>query len=724
VKPDLEELTPRIVPSASGGESQPAALPTVAGMEQQEIQLTEAVQNEIIGIVKMVAEEIAQDEASLQQQWNNLFSDFFSPHNPSPTYSTPSAGSGSGNVAATTPHENAPTEGTIKPMAGGGGGGTTGSTATVSGQVWLDNNADGDEDDGESGYSGVTVELETSAGGVVATTTTNASGNYSFTVSGQSSTPQYYQIQVIFPQLFFATTEDSESEINSGGYSAVFALTAGATQAIPARIDSMKVTTNQDDANGAIAKQITLRDAMNAGNKGDGPQVTFASDVTGTISLQAALPAIGKSYNIVGTGGTTNITVQGNGNAASPYRIFTINAGVTSAISGLTIQGGYDTTGTGGGILNNGTLTLESDNINYNQTSGSGGGVYNASGAQLDLKTDVFYENTARSWGGGLANYGKVTIWYDTVFQYNQTSQLGGGGIYNNGGTITIYNNTNEIIDNTSGASGGGVQNANDGKFIMNGGSISNNKAKSNGGGVSNGGATMTLSGVGAQGNQAKKGGGIYVASGKLTLKQATIGGENSDPNKAANGGGMYVYGGKVNVSRGAISNNTATTTNGIGGGGTGGGGGLLVTGGILTLWDVFISGNTSKSAGGGIAMVAGGGVKTVTVTGGTIGFNTAAGTSGGGIYASAGSLTINSVTIKGTLYPANVDDNTAKNQGGGLYLGKNSTTAFNGVTVESNKANGKLPNGAGVYEQQGSTVNIFSLTDKDDPNGKPVPGP
>ncbi len=51
---------------------------------------------------------------------------------------------------------------------------------TVGDRVWKDANANGLQDSGEVGISGVTVQLLNSGGTVIATTTTNSSGNYSF----------------------------------------------------------------------------------------------------------------------------------------------------------------------------------------------------------------------------------------------------------------------------------------------------------------------------------------------------------------------------------------------------------------------------------------------------------------------------------------------------------------------------------------------------------------
>lgn len=52
---------------------------------------------------------------------------------------------------------------------------------TIAGTVWNDRDADGTKDAGETtGYAGVTVELRNAAGDLVATTTTNATGDYTF----------------------------------------------------------------------------------------------------------------------------------------------------------------------------------------------------------------------------------------------------------------------------------------------------------------------------------------------------------------------------------------------------------------------------------------------------------------------------------------------------------------------------------------------------------------
>ena len=114
--------------------------------------------------------------------------------------------------------------GTI-PAASGGG-----STATIGNTVWLDANNDGVLDNGEVGKGGVTVDLlNASTGAILATTTTNATGNYQFTGLAAGT----YEVQVVAPtgDTFspenVATTTGINSEVNASGLTAPITLTSG-----------------------------------------------------------------------------------------------------------------------------------------------------------------------------------------------------------------------------------------------------------------------------------------------------------------------------------------------------------------------------------------------------------------------------------------------------------------------------------------------------------------
>ena len=67
--------------------------------------------------------------------------------------------------------------------------------ATITGTVFADSNADGEQESTESGVPGVTVNLENSSGTVIATTTTNATGTYTFSDQAAGT----YTVQVVSP---------------------------------------------------------------------------------------------------------------------------------------------------------------------------------------------------------------------------------------------------------------------------------------------------------------------------------------------------------------------------------------------------------------------------------------------------------------------------------------------------------------------------------------------
>ena len=101
--------------------------------------------------------------------------------------------------------------------------------ASIGNFVWEDKNFNGLQDAGEAGVANVTVKLLSSAGAVVSTTTTDASGQYGFS----NLNPADYKIQVVAPSGYYATKKDQggndavDSDIDSTGTTVLTTLTAG-----------------------------------------------------------------------------------------------------------------------------------------------------------------------------------------------------------------------------------------------------------------------------------------------------------------------------------------------------------------------------------------------------------------------------------------------------------------------------------------------------------------
>jgi hypothetical protein len=287
------------------------------------------------------------------------------------------SGSGSGSGTASKAHDNThPRLEDAVPLADSGSGSGSGAgaysgSATVTGQVWLDNNADASQDNGEMDYSGATVDLYKSVDGgsswsfCSSTTTSAAKQSYNYSLQTGFPVPNFwlYQIVVVFPPYFAATTPSAQSKINAAGLSPVFSLPPGAVEVIPAGLVSMNVNTTTDDP-ASVTQQntVTLRDAIETGNSlKPFPAVTFYTNpqtgqqLSGGIGLQIALDPIDQSYDINGPGAST-LTVQGD----SIDPVFRVSPGVISSISNLSIVNGGGN-GDGGGIYNQGTLTLLTD---------------------------------------------------------------------------------------------------------------------------------------------------------------------------------------------------------------------------------------------------------------------------------------------------------------------------------------------------------------------------
>jgi CSLREA domain-containing protein/uncharacterized repeat protein (TIGR02543 family) len=226
-----------------------------------------------------------------------------------------------------------------------------------------------------------------------------------------------------------------------------------------APIPGYQVTTLNDDATGNAANcttpssSCTLRDAITAAeaNNGGVGNITFASGLTGTITLTSALPALSGQITIAGPG-ASSLTISG-GNSQTVGSVFTVNSGATVAFSSITITGGNSDNG--GGITNNGTTTITNSTISGN-TGGCGGAICTLVGT-LTLSGSTISGNNAQFNGGAIVNGSTLTVINSTIS--NNTAHYDyGGGIFNNNGVLTVLNST--LSGNTSDQYGGGIYNA------------------------------------------------------------------------------------------------------------------------------------------------------------------------------------------------------------------------------------------------------------------------
>jgi hypothetical protein len=211
------------------------------------------------------------------------------------------------------------------------------------------------------------------------------------------------------------------------------------------------VTSTLDGVPGSLRNEIQL-----ANSHPGADTIVFKKGLTGTITLTGNELSITDSLTIDGPG-ANDLTVSGGGAS----RVFEIAAGQV-AISGLTISDGKEVAGNGGGILIDAGATLGLDHVLVTGNSayadalgnyGSGGGVEND--GDLTVTHSTFTNNLASggsstnpltegSAGGAIDSYGPALTVASCVFTNNQAvgpatgTGEGNGGAINNSSTTTV----------------------------------------------------------------------------------------------------------------------------------------------------------------------------------------------------------------------------------------------------------------------------------------------
>ncbi len=494
---------------------------------------------------------------------------------------------------------------------------------------------------------------------------------------------------------------DSFTFTVSNGYFASPAATV--TLDVPAPI-TYTVTDPADTA--GSSSDLTLPYAIAQADAN--PNSTIDFSVSGTIALASALPDLSANVTITGPG-ATSLTIQGGG-PSSDYSIFTVAAGVTASLSGLTISGGSATVGAG--LEVKGTVTVTDCTIADNTATTSGGGLQVESRGTATL-TDCHFSGNSSVHGGAINDNGGLAL-TDCTVSGNTADQAGGLRVYS--GTAAVTDCT--ISGDSAGNGGGGIANYQSGNLTVSDCTISGDSA-GNGGGIANSGA-LTVSDCTISGDSAGNGGGIAnYDSGYLTVSDCTISGDsagnegggiaNSDGIANSTGFRSYDYS-RLTVSGCTISGDSAGKE----------GGGIANSTGFrsydyfgLTVSDCTISGDSAGKEGGGIANSTGlrsDDYSKLTVSDSTISGDSAG--NGGGIYNSAApstlykysyaALTVSDCTISGdsagngggiydthsaslTVFSSTIANNTARSSGGGLAVLRLATALLYDTIVAEN---------------------------------------
>ena len=460
---------------------------------------------------------------------------------------------------------------------------------------------------------------------------------------------------------------------------------------------------------------VTFMNVWNAGGQFQGGAFRIV-----TVASSKADPSKCRNYVLISNCTIDKCYCKGQGGAMVVGGPKINNTNSYVKLTSTTIQNCFSDAklSSGGGIFRTGgngcaDLEMVSCTIKSNKSRSSGTITWNAGLGALTLTSCTLQSNWSLTHGGALSLYSAGTI-KGCTFKENYAKTSGGAISY------FTYSNTESVISNFKPQNGTLTMDATT--------TISNN----------------TAAGISSGGN----GGGLYVnirpmnnissISGNdttwytsytnnqnkqyevhLNLNGATISGNTAK----GHGGGIYlnrntdIYKSDLNFTNGKIEGNTAN----------GNGGGIYVTSGVTTnlhgtcpysLTNLSVnvgkSGTTDKATVSGNKANNGGGIY---ATGEKLNFNvyanavigksgtgnanqaTATSGAGGGVYfngtednGSYGTFTMNG---------GNIDYNTSKKNGAGIYIG-NGTCTIKGGSITNNKSEGG--SGGGIFVNPAGT--------------------
>lgn len=187
-----------------------------------------------------------------------------------------------------------------------------------------------------------------------------------------------------------------------------------------------------------------------------------------------------------------DIRIDGRGSSIvrtslSRFRLIQIRPGAELTLNDVTVTNGV--AGTGGAILDQGTLTLNHTTLDSN-SAGEGGGLYVAHGARARVIGGRFVANHSTGRGGAIANSGTLVV-EGTTITANTSTKQGGGIVDNSDGALTLTDTV--VTRNLAGTGGGGIAIFGKGAVTVSGGHIRGNTSQTGPGGVYLDGGSLNL---------------------------------------------------------------------------------------------------------------------------------------------------------------------------------------------------------------------------------------
>ena len=248
-----------------------------------------------------------------------------------------------------------------------------------------------------------------------------------------------------------------------------------------------------------------------------------------------------------------NLRIEGPSQGSLPeisgsneVRVFHILSGVKVDLERLHIRDGHNKpTGHGGGILNEGSLTLSDSILSHNKSVDRGGAIY--SSGPLAVLNSTLEKNEASSQGGAIAQEPLESVsfnLYGSRIQENKAGSIAGGvyiAPYHKHKALTAIIQNSMIGPNNQAAfSGGGMfLNGEFASISLNNNTIFDNRSHQHGGGIFNNAHSLTLYNTTVSGNKAKENGGGFHNNGKIWFYNVTV----TDNEAGIKGGGGAFFG-------------------------------------------------------------------------------------------------------------------------------------------------------------------------------------
>ena len=320
-------------------------------------------------------------------------------------------------------------------------------------------------------------------------------------------------------------------------------------------VDRLDDDASQTACTPGNTNDCTLRGAIIAANGHAGadtinvPAGTYILSITGTAEDAAATGDLDVTDDVVIDGAGPGSTIIDGGNIDRVFQVDPASTGtITVTIQDMTIQHGLSPAISGvnaeGGGIRNGATSLSN-------TTPAG---------TLHLINVVVDHNTCGKHGGGISNDGTMTI-VDSVISNNKTTDGNhGGGIMQDdegkpgqvtlsiSGTTISGNDTDPPAPAVGGGSGGGI-------WV---GFFSTLDTPA-----------VTIDRSTISGNRGRAGGGIFRNRGTMTVTNSTISGNTSSQGSGFGGGGVYDAGGytaSMLLANCTVTNNTAQPASSGGG--------------------------------------------------------------------------------------------------------------------------------------------------------------